>query len=510
MKLPGEHNTAAPVVVLGAPGSGASAVTAMLVEGAGFDPGETVDATPTQPFGSLDHVDLSEAGRTLLARLDRDWTCPPTSFDPAALDLTHLESVIGRMGADTIVKAPALAFVLPALASAGLQDARLVLVVRAVPDTIASLSQRGGISEYDAEAIVDAYYRRLGAIARRCEVAVVEFSADSQAFVEQVGRVARQLGGSWDLERGAQAFDQSLIVNRSPHQGHAKTVEAIIHNAAAAELESVPNTPLADCIDLDGPEWPLSLHCGPQRDNRAAAMWRLASPSNGLTTAEISSRTVTLPYGVPGHGTPTRLPVSRLDAIAQELVRAGVRPDRLVLPGFLDGASAEAVGFVLTELHQVTPLFAELIVDLTEADADAPTVVPASPETVDIETVRSVADSVGWTVRDVASISSDRVGVRLRRAATDDGSGQLGADELARQVEALEAMVGSLREDHRSPAAEAPVGDALDEARRRADRAERTLDQLTANPVVRVAMVVSRPARRARSLLARLRRAAAR
>lgn len=503
MNLP-EHKIDPPLLVLSAPGSGASAVTAMLARGAGLDPGETFPPTSTHPLGSLDNVGLTEASRALLSALDRDATCPPTSFDPGKLDLSLLRSAIEGTGRLAVRKAPALAYLLPALASAGLATARLLIVIRSAPDTVASISQRSGIPEFDAEAIVDAYHRRLASIAKRFDVSVVEFTADGHALIDQLARIAMQLDTEWDPDLGLTAFDESLIVNRSSHPGRSKSLtEIMLSDSGQLEL-----TTLASCTDLAGPAWPLSLHAGPQRDSRAAAMWNLASRAEGLVNVEISTRKSPSRYRIAGHGSPVRISAFKLEAIASNLVNEGLRPDRLVLPGWLDAEPVESVAVALAELHQITPLFAEVVVDLVEtAPSTTSTIEPTAPPTIGAEALRVIAEDTGWGLREIVRISTERVAVRLRRRTFQDPQGKPDARELRLQLEALEAIVSSLQTERPPFVTDQPIGDAVQDARRRAERAEEALQQLMANPVIRTVEYLARPVRRLRTVVLRLRRA---
>ena len=132
-------------------------------------------ATGDNPLGYYEALGVVDAHRNLLAQMERDWTCPPTTFRPDLLDLSALAEQVDvhtRLPGVWAMKDPRSMFLLPGMEPPwnGSCQAR---GSGATPRSTQSGPLRHGISiRHDrAEAIVETYLRRLLEIAEqyRCQ-----------------------------------------------------------------------------------------------------------------------------------------------------------------------------------------------------------------------------------------------------------------------------------------------------------------------------------------------------
>ena len=83
-----------PIFVLGCHRSGTSVVAGLLYHACGVSMGELMPPTEDNPLGYFEAIGVVDAHRNLLAQLERDWTCPPTTFRPDLMNLSALSEQV--------------------------------------------------------------------------------------------------------------------------------------------------------------------------------------------------------------------------------------------------------------------------------------------------------------------------------------------------------------------------------------------------------------------------------
>ena len=134
-----------PIFVLGCHRSGTSVVAGLLYHACGVSMGELMPPTEDNPLGYYEALGVVDAHRDLLAQMERDWTCPPSTFEPGSLDLSALAEQIDihkQLPGVWAMKDPRSMFLLPAWSHLGLDRVRLVAVVRPTVDTVRSIEAR--------------------------------------------------------------------------------------------------------------------------------------------------------------------------------------------------------------------------------------------------------------------------------------------------------------------------------------------------------------------------------
>ena len=134
-----------PIFVLGCHRSGTSVVAGLLHRACGVSMGELMPPTEDNPLGYFEALGVVDAHRDLLGQMERDWTCPPSTFRPGMLDLSTLEEQVEihkQLPGVWAMKDPRSMFLLPAWSHLGIDRVRLVAVVRPPADTIRSIEKR--------------------------------------------------------------------------------------------------------------------------------------------------------------------------------------------------------------------------------------------------------------------------------------------------------------------------------------------------------------------------------
>ena len=184
-----------PIFVLGCHRSGTSVVAGLLYQACGVSMGELMPPTGDNPLGYYEAIGVVDAHRSILAQMERDWTCPPTTFRPDLLDLSALAEQVDihtRLPGVWAMKDPRSMFLLPAWSHLGMDRVRLVAVVRPPVDTVRSIETRDRIRHDRAEAIVDTYLRRLLEIAEQVPLPIIRFPGDGDSLIGQVRDLANR------------------------------------------------------------------------------------------------------------------------------------------------------------------------------------------------------------------------------------------------------------------------------------------------------------------------------
>lgn len=467
-----------PILVLGAPGSGASAITGALHRGTGLPVGDVAAPTSERPLGTWQDLAVTEAHRELLSAVNTDFTCPPHRISLDVIDLDPLRAAAERLEPGTIVHAPATAFLLDAWRAIGCRPAALIGVIRTPDDAVASLTQSSSLLELEAEALIDAYLDRLRAIAERTDLHLVRFGADLEPTLAALGELADRLGTPWDASAASRQLDPDLITNSTNQPGASPTFEALTSEAGTSDGGLAPFDAMGS---LDDPDPELERHHGPHAAGFRNAVTRALPPMPEDTiTVEILAPGSTWPDPQPAGGGPRRRErLSGASDIAGRLLAEGLRPHRLVLFSMLDDLDHAVVEQTFSDLLPIVMPHGELILDV---DGDP------SPTLAALTTA-------GWRTDSSEPIRGGRTIIVARRPLRPSAEG----DPLLTEVEILSATVESLHRQierlDRSTGSEDSGSDsaALADAARRAERAERDLRRLRARRSVRVALAAARP-----------------
>ena len=111
-----------PIFILGCHRSGTSVVAGLLYKACGVSMGELMPPTEDNPMGYFEALGVVDAHRDLLAQMERDWTCPPSTFRPGQLDLTALAEQVDihkQLAGVWAMKDPRSMFLLPAWSHLG-------------------------------------------------------------------------------------------------------------------------------------------------------------------------------------------------------------------------------------------------------------------------------------------------------------------------------------------------------------------------------------------------------
>lgn len=272
----------APVMVLGCHRSGTSAVAGLLVVAGGLRIGEPLPPTAANPKGYYESAVVVKAHNDALARLDRDWTCPPTVMppDPLASELIRAEveqltSESGPWG----VKDPRLLFTL-GLWCETLPGMRFIGVVRDQEEIARSLMDRDGIRAARADEIVRAHVRRLRLLRDHLAFPIVDFSSPS-TFLDAMGDAADALGLDWDADAAARFYDTDLPGNRGAGHDVNVDLDALVANEPVTHAATVDSARVRDVLAEvaaieeaeHGPVTRLSLHGGLRAAIKRKRLW---------------------------------------------------------------------------------------------------------------------------------------------------------------------------------------------------------------------------------------------
>jgi hypothetical protein len=501
-----------PIFVLGCHRSGTSLVAGLLYHACGVSMGELMPPTDDNPLGYFEALGVVDAHRDLLAQMERDWTCPPTGFRPGAFDLSTLQEQVEvhQQLPDTwAMKDPRSMFLLPAWSHLGVDRVRLVAVVRSTPDTIRSIEKRDNIRQDRAEAIVDAYLRRLAEIAEVVPLPVIEFPGEGDSLINQVRALAASLELPWNEQAARELFDPGLIRNRSPLRDSTPSYDRLMERARYPK--KVPAINLRSLKLTSQPEWPLETHLGIRYAQQRSQLWEMV---HFASDSEPEVVEVVLDGARPG---PRRRPGMKLHqvevsgplAVGAALIKSRVRAHGVVAHGVLAGRSASEVEFFFRSVYVNTDPFGELAVDVPHPHGQALlSVVPAPVDTPRPNRVQEIAVASGWDHITTARLSPGRSGMLFRkRVLTDSELVPVVTDLIAnlyriRSIEErLDAALSRLAEpeladSQMSPSKEgAPLSESAEAARRRAELAEQALARLRNRRSVRMALALSRPTR---------------
>lgn len=478
-----------PIFVLGCHRSGTSAVSGLLRKACGVSMGELMPATEDNPLGYFEAQAVVDAHRGILAQVERDWTCPPSSFDPAVLDLSALQEQIAthqQLPTPWAMKDPTSMFLLPAWGHLGVNAVRLVAVARPPGDTISSIVKRDGFREDRAEAIVDAYLRRLVQIAEQVPLPVIQFPGDEEPLTAQVRTLAKSLELPWDEAAAQEFFREDLVRNRSTLRSSSPTFDRLLEKAARPTR--VPTTDLGS-LELDSePQWALETHLGLRHAVQRNQLWALAT-FRAFEDPEVVE--FLLDGARDGGRRPRRLRVHQLvlptpEAAGAALLDSGRRPHGVVAHALLADRPDAEVDFFFRSIYIGTHPLAELVIDVPNpADEGVLHSTPAPPDQPHPTKVEEIATACGWDLLQSQRVSPAREGMVFRkRVPTDHELVPMTTELVSRahrisaldaRLQALESTLESTRQAGRSgerfPAAEERARAAEERARQAEERA---------------------------------------
>ncbi len=473
--------------------------------------GELMPPTGDNPLGYYEAIGVVDAHRNLLAQMERDWTCPPTTFRPDLLDLSALAEQVdvhNRLPGVWAMKDPRSMFLLPAWSHLGMDRVRLVAVVRPPVDTVRSIETRDQIRHDRAEAIVEAYLRRLLEIADQVPLPIIRFPGDGDSLIRQVRDLAESLGLSWDEGAAQEFFAENLVRHRSPLLDSSPTYDMLLKRAR--HPETVPTTSLKSLHLSSEPEWPLETHVGVRFAQQRNQLWGMAHFSTDPKPHVVE----VLPQGARSGGSNrpgvflNQIEAASLMSVGSALMQEGLRPQGLVVPGLLAGRSASDVEYFFRSAYINTHPLSELVLDAPDPEGEGLlTVTPAIVSHPRPARVQEIADKSGWDHVVTKRLSPGRSGLIFRkRVLTDSELIPVVTDLIAnigrlhafdQRLSFVEGYFG-LEEKHLDSAARPIEGEeirALEAERKRADEAERALDRLSNRRSVKMALALSRPFR---------------
>ncbi|HEX2154036.1 MAG TPA: hypothetical protein VHL52_08655 [Acidimicrobiia bacterium] len=466
--------------------------------------------TEDNPMGYFEALGVVDAHRDQLAQMERDWTCPPSTFRPGLLNLSALEEQVDihkQLPEPWAMKDPRSMFLLPAWSHLGIDRVRVISVVRPVADTVRSIEKRDHIRQDRAEAIVDVYLRRLVEIAERVPLPVVQFPGEGDSLIRQVRDLAAALELPWDEEAAREFFDPTLVRNRSPLHDSSPTYDLLIDKAR--NPKRVPSINLRSLRLSSEPEWPLETHLGVRYAQHRNQLWEMAhfSTDPEPTVVEVllegARRGGTNRPGVRLHQVEASGPL----AVGAALMKTGQRPHGVIAHGFLAGRSFSEIEFLFRSVYINTHPLAEFFVDVPDPRGEALlSVTPAPAEIPRPTSVQEIATQSGWDHVTTDRLSPGRSGMFFRKRLLTDSELTPVITDLIANIERIRTIdnklsaienrlnldgIGANTAGHFE--SEDPV--ALEAERKRADEAERALYRLRNRRSVKLALTMSRPAR---------------
>jgi hypothetical protein len=498
-----------PIFVLGSHRSGTSVVAGLLYRACGVSMGELMPPTEDTPMGSYEALGVVEAHRDLLVQLERDWTCPPTTFRPGLLDLSALEEQVkihNDLPGVWAMKDPRSMFLLPAWNALGIERVRLVAVVRPPADTIRSIEKRDHIRQDRAEAIVDAYLRRLLEIASKVPLPVIQFPGDGDSVINQVRDLAVSLDLPWNEEEAQAFFDEKLVRNRSPLRDFSPTYESLLEKARFPT--KVPVVNLRTLRLTSEPEWPLETHIGVRYAQQRNQLWDMAHFSSDPEPHVVE---IVLEGAQPGLRRRPGITLDQVEVksplgVGAALIRDMGRPHGVIAHGLLAGRSFSEIEFFFRSIYVNTDPFAELLVDVP--DPRGKRLLNSTPSPIDHprpERVQELGEQCGWDHVVTERLSPGRSGMFFRkRVLTDNELVPVVSDLISslHRIHAIEARLSAtqnrLRAERVPITSDAPrpnesAPDTLEAERARAEAAERELERLRSRRSVRLALAMARP-----------------
>ena len=497
-----------PVLLIGSPRSGCSAVAAALSAGCGLSTApDLLPPSPDAPLPTFESAGVVDAHRYVLEQLERDWSCPPARFDPDPLDLRPLAEqyeIHRSLPGTWLVKDPRLAFMLPAWAHSGLEHARLVGVVRSPADTIRSIERHHALREDYAEAIVDAYTDRLLEMATLFPLPVIRFSSNRDDLLDQLEGVAAAFNLAWDHEAASSCL-QLDIVHTSAQPGATPAYDALLERRHDPTTGSVGAVALGELDLSSAPQPQLPVHLGSRYVQHRSELW-------GLAAFETAPDPIVADVVLSGSPAPTRVDRAATAAVytvevdgplqvGARLMQQGLRPHGVVATGILAGATAADVQFFFRSVYINSHALAEVVVDVPALHGQGVRhVEPPPPDRPGLDRVTQIATECGWDRLATRRLSPARSGVAFRkRVLTDHELVPVVADLITSldRIRAIEA--GAPRptaQPHRQQSPETGTStEELNRLRRRAKRAEHDLARLRGRRSVRLALAAARPFR---------------
>lgn len=501
-----------PIFVLGCHRSGTSVVAGILHEACGVSMGELMPPTEDNPLGYFEALGVVDAHRDLLYQMERDWTCPPSSFMPSDLDLSALREQVDihtELSGVWAMKDPRSMFLLPAWSHLGVGRARLVAVVRPPADTVRSIEKRDGIQQDRAEAIVEAHLQRLAEIAGQVPLPVIRFPGEGDSLIRQLRELAAALDLPWDEEAALELFDEKLVRNRSPLLNSSPGFDSLLERARYPD--KVPATDLAELRLGSDPDRPLVTHLGVRHAQQRNELWAMSQFSVTPHPDVVELLLQGARTGGPARpGVELRqVTVNGPLAVGATMMRDRLRPDAVVAHRLLADQSLVEMQFFFRSLYVCTQPLAELLLDVPDPHGRG--LLSATPAPVDHPPparVKAIADQCGWDHIVTRRLSPGRAGMLFRkRVSTDQDLVPVVTDLIANlhrihdidsrlsliegQLEGEGIEVRSVSEQFGGTVS----ASAIHAERERADRAERDLERLRSRRSVRLAMALSRPFR---------------
>ena len=400
-------------------------------------------------------------------------------------------------------------FLLPAWSHLGVDRVRLVAVVRPPVDTVLSIEKRDRIRQDRAEAIVDTYLRRLAEIAEQVPLPVIHFPGNGDGLIKQVKDLAASLDLPWDETAARDFFDEKLVRYRSPLSDSSPDYQRLIESAHFPE--KVPVISLKSLNLNSEPEWPLETHLGVRFVQQRNQLWEFTR----FTVDGTPDVVEVLPEGARMGGirrpgiTLHQIKATSPLTVGSTLMREGLRPNGVVVPGLLSGRSPSDIEFFFRSVYISTHPLAELAIDTPDPTGAA--LLSVSPAAIDQprpEMVRGIAEQCGWDYVSDKRLSAGRTGLFFRkRVLTDTELIPVVADLLAaiprfhsvdRRLTIVEERLGlsASTPDRLGGEDGSDVRRALEAEKKRADEAERALNRLRNRRSVKLALAVARPFRR--------------
>lgn len=376
----------APVLVLGAHRSGTSAVTGLLARAAGLRLGDVMPASPANPRGYFESTGVVRAHNRLLDAMDRDWTCPPSWFDPDEVVLDGLAEEVSELASGVTpwgVKDPRLLFLLPVWPRL-LDRVRFVGVIRDHEQVVRSMVARDGIDPGIADGIALAHLHRLRRLRDRWAFPIVDFSAEPDQVLDTVADVAHWLGLDFDAATAAEFLEPDLATDRARGALDSADVEHL-RGLVDQDWDTDPvdaDDLAAFLVSLDGEDDDLDRYSGPRTPGRRKRAW--AAVPRELDHVVEYTRNLRIASGVdpaPGHADVAE--VRDLQTLYIELRRAEHRPEAVVLPDVTSWLTREDLVGTFELLHEFVDDHGLVVVGIAEADRDTATTMGREPITGD-------------------------------------------------------------------------------------------------------------------------------
>lgn len=395
---PPEHRAYEPILVLGGHRTGAGIVMGLLATAGELEVGEVMPQAATKTRGTFESAAIVRCHNVLFRSLDRDWTCPPVSIDPATTSVPEVAAEIRRLQATARpwgVKEPRLLFTLPIWAQL-VPALRLVGVVRDHEEVVRSLQDGQSVDPGMADAIARAYARRLARLRERFEFPIVDVSNRPETVLEQTKAAAKALGLSWNGEAAYEYFEPKAIQRRSkglidnPDVDYLRTCAESDTTAAPISTEELRS--VLDEFSKDPDD--LTRYCGPRANARRALVWKGVSRD--------ASRPLELTRNLRVFGSIDPLDAragravecSDLTTMFEELRSVPQRSDAIVLPDLTSWLRRDELTTALALLHDHVEVDGTVVIGVSRADAETQQRLGREP--ISANELRSAAVDAGF------------------------------------------------------------------------------------------------------------------